>query len=63
MSTRPTSHLPTAPGADYSRPCADCNGDAILIASPAPNGARIAVLHEPGCPFYAQWANEREAQA
>ncbi|MGN7977479.1 hypothetical protein ACTJJ4_07895 [Microbacterium sp. 22195] len=33
-------------------PCADCNAHAVWLAEPAPNGARVLVVHSDGCPAY-----------
>ena len=55
---RAESWLPMHADAATSRPCADCNGDAIVLSEPAPNGARVVVMHQRGCPFYTRWATQ-----
>lgn len=35
------------------RPCLDCNGVAVWVEIPAPNGAHIILHHERGCPGFA----------
>lgn len=49
--------------AGVQRPCLDCNGAAMWLDTPAPNGAHIAVVHERGCPgFAATPASNRSAE-
>lgn len=42
------------------RPCADCNGTMHVLGTPAPNGARLVVIHAKTCPAYSAL---RDAQA
>lgn len=44
---------PLPPG--VYRPCSDCLGRAVWLDAPAPNGARVLVTHDTGCPWFAAW--------
>lgn len=39
---------PLPPGVEP--PCRDCDARAVWLAEPAPNGARVCVVHAESCP-------------
>jgi hypothetical protein len=44
------------------RPCQDCPAEAVLLSEPAPNGARVVIVHEASCPWLAEYERQRAGE-